>query len=419
MKLKKTILKNGLRIVTVTMDAPTTTALVMVEAGSRYETPEINGLSHFLEHMCFKGTNRRSAKQIAHELEGMGADTNAFTSYDYTGYYAKGRAALLPRLLDVVADVYLNSVFPVEEIEKERGVICGEIDMYNDLPQQQVMRNITESIYGEQPAGYSVLGPKENIKRFTREDFIKYRTKHYHAATTTVIVTGPASHSDVVSLVKKMFKDIPVGEIHKKKKITKTIGKKIFIEEKKTDQSHVVIGGRAMSMSHKDSTAFDVAVGVLGKGMSSRLFMRLREEMGAGYYVSAGAPMSDDAGIFMIRTGTEPKRVPEVIEAIIEEIKKLQTTLVSDEELRKTKEYLIGGLYMDLESTDSVAMHVGYEEILHQKIKMQKEIEKEIRAITSADIRRVMKSYFKPEYLHLAIIGPGHDTTSLGALLVK
>jgi predicted Zn-dependent peptidase len=411
MKPKVKTLKNGLRIITVPMkDNPTVTVLVMVEAGTRYETHTTNGLSHFLEHMCFKGTKKRGSLDIAYELEAMGAQTNAFTWYDYTGYYAKGRAALFPKLLDVVSDVYLNSTFPEAEIEKERGVICGEIDMYEDLPQRRVGEVFAESLYGDQPAGYTVLGPKENIRKFTRNDFVKYHADHYIAAKTVIVVAGNIDAADVEKQVIAAFKAIPEKSRKEKKKITSTSGDRITIKHKKTDQSHMVIGLRTIPMGHPDTAALGVLVGVLGNGMSSRLFTKLREEMGAGYYVKANYPRGNDYGELEISTGTEPARVPEVMQAIRAEINRMKNELVPAAELEKTKAYLVGNLYMGLESSDSVAFYFADEAILHQELKAPKMAEQEIRKVTAADIQRVAKKYLKSEKFHMALIGP-HSTT--------
>lgn len=410
MKFKEKKLPNGLRIVTVPMkDNPTVTVLVMVEAGTRYETRANNGLSHFLEHMCFKGTKKRGSLQIAYELEAMGAETNAFTSYDYTGYYAKGRAALLPQLVDVVSDVYLNSVFPEAEIEKERGVICGEIDMYGDLPQRAVHDLFAESLYGDQPAGYTILGPKENIKAFTRNDFVTYHKKHYVAEKTIVVVAGNIESRDAELLVAKAFKDIVGGASIHKKKIAKIAGNKVVVRYKKTDQSHIAMGMRSVPMGHADRTAMEVLIAALGQGMSSRLFTKLREEMGAGYYVRASLGYltdADDTCDLNIKTGTEPHRVPEVIRAIMGEIQRLRTEQISADELRKVQEFLVGGMYMGLESSDAAAGHAAHFAIFHKGIKSPQEIEREIRKVTPDQLLRVAQKHLSPQDFRIAVIGP-------------
>ncbi len=407
MKPKVKTLKNGMRIITVPMkDNPTVTVLVMVEAGTRYETRKTNGLSHFLEHMCFKGTKKRGSREIAYELEAMGAATNAFTGYDYTGYYAKGRAELFPKLLDVVSDVYLNSTFPEAELEKERGVICGEIDMNEDVPQSKVQYMGLEALYGDQPAGYTILGPKENILKFSREDFIKYHKDHYVPEKTVLVVAGGVDIVAVEKEATKVFSGMIVTKRIEKKKIAKQEGSRIFIKDKKTDQSHLYFGLRSLPLGHSDEMALAVLVGALGKGMSSRLFYKLREEMGAGYYVSADTMETDDTGVFEISTGTQPSRVPEVIKAILGEIETITQEPMTPPELAKTKEYLIGRLYMGSESTHAQAEMMATQAIFHQPLKTVKDIEKEIRGITVQDVQKAAKKYLRPEHFHLAIIGP-------------
>ncbi|MEI8224047.1 MAG: pitrilysin family protein [bacterium] len=410
MKPKEKILKNGLRIITIPMtDNPTVTVMVMVEAGSRFETRANNGISHFLEHMCFKGTEKRKSLDIAYELEAMGAETNAFTGSDYTGYYAKGQAHLFPKLLDVVADVYLHSTFPADELEKERGVISGEIDMYEDMPQRKVHDVMSEALYGDQPAGYTILGPKENIKTLSRDAIVAYRNSHYIAEKTTIVVAGNITASAVEKLVTQMFKNIRTGKKISKKKLAAQEGDRSKIVYKKTDQSHIVLGMRSIAAGHADATALGMAIGILGQGMSSRLFNKLREEMGAGYYVRAGISATDDGGDITLSTGTEPKRVPEVFKAMSHEVARMRTELVSEGELNKQKEYFVGGMLMGLETTDAVAGHYAHFAMIHQPLKTPQQIEKEIRAVTVSDIKRVAQKYLKETGFHVAVIGPHTD----------
>ena len=418
MKPKLTTLKNGLRIVTVPIkDNPTVTVLVMVAAGTRYETASTNGLSHFLEHMCFKGTTKRPSQQISYELEAMGAVTNAYTDYDYTGYYAKGRANLFPKLLDVVSDIYLNSTFPETELEKERGVIMGEIDMIEDDPAHKVGYLLVESIFGNQPAGWSIIGPKSNIKTFTREDFIKYHKDHYVAEKTAIVVVGNVDPKTVESEVKKVFASIKTAKPISKKSISKLTGPKIVVGEKKTDQAHVMMGMRSVNLSHPDYMSLRMMAAILGQGMSCRLFVKLREEMGAGYYVSAGLSGTDDSGDFSIATGTEPKRVVEVVAAIVSELNRMKTELVPDHELAKAKEYMVGRIFMSNEATNSLAYTIGLQTMFNQPLRMPADVEKEIRKVTAADIMRVAKKYLKLDKLHFAMMGPDIDREAIEKLL--
>jgi len=207
MQYSKTKLKNGLRVITVPMkDNPTVTVLVLVETGSKYETKQKNGISHFLEHMCFKGTDMRpSAYVISSELDALGSQYNAFTGQEYTGYYAKSDAKHFRQIFDIVSDIYLNSTFPAAEMEKEKGVIVEEINMYEDMPHRHVQDLFSDVLYGDQPAGWNIAGTRENVRAMTREDFVKYKKEHYVPKATTVIVAGKGKEKDVEREIERVF----------------------------------------------------------------------------------------------------------------------------------------------------------------------------------------------------------------------
>ena len=409
MKFKKTILKNGLRVITVPMkDNPTVTALVLVETGSKYETKKINGLSHFLEHMCFKGTVKRpTARDISTELDTMGAQYNAFTAQEYTGYYAKSDAKHFKKIFDVVSDIYLNSTFPEAEMQKEKGVIIEEINMYEDLPMRHVQDLIMQVMYGDQPAGWNIAGPIKNIKAMKRNDFVKYKKEHYVPSATTVVIAGPLSEKEIMKEVARAF-----GKVAKSKKFgkLKTTDKQAkpnaIVKYKKTDQTHFVLGFRAYDIFDKRNPALNVLAGVLGAGMSSRLFHKLREEMGVCYYVRATPDEYTDHGIFQISSGVDNKRVKEVIEVILNECKILKEKKISETELSKVKEILIAGMKMSLESTDDVANFYGGQEVLLHKLETAEEKAKKIKKVTALDVQKIAKEVFHSKSLNLALIGP-------------
>src|SRR3989344_3446299 len=291
MTFKKTVLDNGLRVITAPQpDNPAVTILVLVEAGSEYETKEINGLSHFLEHLCFKGTEKRpKAIDIAGELDGIGAFYNAFTSQEFTGYFAKAEAKHLGKILDVVSDIYLNSVFDSKEIDKERGVIIEEINMYEDLPMARVHYLFLELLYGDQPAGWNIVGEKENIRALNREDFISYREKHYLAGRTIVVVAGDIKEDEVIAKIENIFRGSPTGrELKKSKPDERQEKPELLVKYKESDQTHLILGVRGCDVFDKRRFAAEIIADILGGGMSSRLFQKIREEMGAAYYVNAG-----------------------------------------------------------------------------------------------------------------------------------
>lgn len=389
-------------------DNPTVTVMTLVAAGSKYEDKEINGLSHFLEHMCFKGTTARPhGIDISRELDGLGAESNAFTGQEYTGYYAKGRAQHASRLLEIIADVYLHSTFPAEELEKERGVILDEINMYEDMPMRKVHHLLGALLYGDQPAGWTILGTRENIKKMNRDAFVQYHRDHYVASSTVIVVAGNVEPKTIFADIQKRFAHIATSRKKSKKKVVeKQKDPQLALEYKKTDQTHLVLAFRTVGRMHKDAAALHVLAGILGQGMSSRLFERLREKMGVGYYVRAYHDMSTDHGALEIATGVTHTRIHEVVRAIIEECRRMIDEPVSEAELKKTKEYIIGSMQMGIESSDDIAQFYGFQQLLDATMDTPSQKIAHIKAITSKDITRVARKYLTAARANLAMIGP-------------
>ncbi len=408
MNFTKKTLQNGLTIISVPMkDSLSVTVLVMVHAGSKYETKEINGLSHFLEHMCFKGTVKRPTSfSISRELDGIGSQHNAFTSQEFTGYYAKAHPDHAEKILDVVSDIYLNPVFDEKEIEKEKGVIIEEINMYEDMPQMNVHDVFMKALYGDQPAGWGVAGEKEVVSRMTRNDFIEYRNKHYVASATTVIVSGNFDESVLLPKIEKSFEQISAEKKADKKPIIESQSAPIVeIKKKETDQTHIVIGLRAYDAKNKKNTALKLLNSILGAGMSSRLFQKLREEMGVGYYVRSGVDEYTDHGVLAVSTGVDVNRVPEVVSAVLSELFRFTKEIVSPEELNKAKEYIVGNMYLGLESSDSIAEYYAIQDILSDEILTPAKLVEKIRNVTSADIMEVAQEIVRNDRLAMAIVG--------------
>lgn len=416
MKLNKKTLKNGLRILTVPMkDSPAVTMLVMVEAGSKYETKDINGLSHFLEHMCFKGTKKRpTASEISRELDSIGAQYNAFTSQEYTGYWVKVHPKHLPKILDLLSDMYLNPIFDPKEIEKEKGVIVEEINMYEDMPQRHIHDVFMDLMYGDQPAGWNIAGTRELVKSMTQKHFIDYRAKHYVAKGTIVAVSGNFNEKKLVKDIEKAFAAISTAKKHSKEKVKESQSEpKLFIKDKKTDQTHLILGVRTFDIFHKDNAKLHVLNGVLGAGMSSRLFQKLRDEMGVGYYVRSGSDEYTDHGYLAVATGVDKSRVIEVVKAILNELKRLATEDVPAHELAKAKELLIGNMYLDLETSDSLAQFYGLQEVLKGSTETPAEMVKKIEKVTARDVRELAKKIFQNKSLNMAVIGEIADKNAL------
>lgn len=408
-KIKRIKLRNGLRIILVPQPGSlATTVMVSVEAGSKYETKDINGISHFLEHMCFKGTTKRPRPiDISAELDGLGAQTNAFTSQESTSYYAKAKNENFSQILDVVADMYLDPVFSSEEIKKEKGVIIQEINMYEDTPARRVGELFMQLVYGDQPAGWDILGRKEVVQKITRSDFIKYRSKHYVPQATIVTIAGGFKERSLVDKIEKYFSALKPGSKGKKLKVREAQKKpRELVTFKDSDQSHLVMGFRAFGVHDERRIALQVAAEVLGGGMSSRLFKKIRDDLGAAYYVRTDADLYSDHGLFEMTAGVNHSKIETVIKASLGEFSRLRDELVGEKELRKAKEHLIGNLYMSLETSDELAYFYGGQEIMGLKLTSPREVARKVEKITARDIRNVVRWVVRNDRLNLALIGP-------------
>ncbi len=413
-EIERFVLKNGMRIVLAPQPGNlATTVMVAVEAGSKYETKDINGISHFLEHMCFKGTtNRPKQIDIVSELDGLGAQYNAMTGSETTSYYAKAKNSSFDEILDIVADMYLNPTFPADEIEKEKGVIIGEINMYEDLPQRKAPELFMELLYGDQPAGWSIAGRKEVIQRVTRNDFINYRGKHYLPPATALVISGGFDAKNIKEKIEKYFGEMPAGTKGGKRKVTESQadpGEKVFY--KKTDQTHIIMGFRAFDVFDERKYALDLLADILGGSMSSRLFQRIRDKMGAGYYVNASADFYSDHGDIGMAAGIHHEKVHDVIKATLEEFARFRDEKVDTKELKRGKDHLTGNLFLSVETADELGYFYGGQEIMGLPLLSPEEMAAEVQKVTAEEIQAVAKDLFKNKSLNLALIGPFKDTT--------
>jgi predicted Zn-dependent peptidase len=414
MHFKKTILKNGLRLVTAPIaDTNTATVIVAVAAGSKYETKNINGLSHFLEHMMFKGTKKRpKTKNIAETLDAIGGEFNAFTSQESTAYYAKVDKKNIGLALDVVSDIYLNSKLDAKEIEKERGVILQEINMYEDNPRLSVQEEFEQLLYGDQPAGRKVIGTKENIARFERNDFVSYMRKFYNAGNTIVCVVGnlgEEGEKGVVREIKKVFSKMKKGAVNGKiKTIERQKKPELKIKYKKTDQTHLVLGFRGYNMFHPNRYALALLANILGGTMSSRLFLSVRERLGLAYYVSASSEEYSDCGYFSVRAGvdTDRNKIEKTVRLVLREIREIRENGVKEGELQKAKDNLRGKMALSLESSDEIAAFLAGQELARREIKTPDQILAMVDKVEKNDILKAARNIFVNNKLNLALIGP-------------
>ncbi len=406
---QKYTLENGLRIVTVPMqNTKTVTVLVVIETGSKYETRKNNGISHVLEHMFFKGTKRRPNTQIlASEIDQIGGEHNAFTSKEFTGYYAKAASGYANLLFDLISDMYLNSKMAEQELAREKNVICEEIKMYQDIPMHYVGYLWEQLLYGDQPAGWLTIGTRENVQGFSRSDLVDYLKKSYVAANTIIIVAGEIDSKEALTQAKKYFSSLRVTSKPQKKKVQEKQGDpQILLQTKKTDQSHFCLGVRGYSVHHPDYYPLEVLTAILGGGMSSRLFIAVREKRGLAYYVHTTSESYTDHGYLVAQAGVDHNNLEKTVEVILAEFKKLKEQKVAEKELNKVKEYLKGKLTLDLETSDEYAFWLAGQEVIKGEMLSEEQIFQRINAVSSEDIQRVANDIFIDSKLDLAVIGP-------------
>lgn len=409
---RKITLKNGLRVVLVPQKSTqAVTILVLVGTGSKYEQKDINGISHFLEHMFFKGTKKRPDKvELAETLDQVGGVFNAFTGQEYTGYWAKVKAEYFDLALDWVADIFLNSILPEKEIIKERGVIVEEINMYYDNPSSYVQEIWHKLLYGDQPAGWPISGTKESVNNITRKKLQKYMQNQYVPGNTIVCVAGNINLANCKSKIAKYFGGMQPRDFWEKSVVReRQTAPEVMLHYRKIDQTHICLGVRGYKLSHPAKYAYEILGTILGGMMSSRLFIEVREKLGIAYYVKTSAELDPDTGYLVTQAGIEVKSVPRAIRTILREYKKMATKRISVKELKKAKDYLKGTMALMLESSDAKASFYGMQELLEQKTLTPEEIYQKIDKVAAGDILRVANDIFKPEKLNLAIVGPHED----------
>lgn len=421
MHYEKLTLSNGLRVILAPMkEAATATVLITTATGSRYETKKENGLSHFLEHMFFKGTKKRpTALSISEELDAVGGEYNAFTSKDRTAYYAKVDAKHTEMALDIVSDIFLNSTLPAEEIDRERGPILQELNMYEDTPVRHIGDVFEMLLYGEHPLGRDIIGTRENIKGFKRADFIRYLNRAYVASNVVVGIAGNFDVAWAKEVIERDFSGMRTGKNPERKRIIeRQKAPAIRLQKKKTDQTHFILGVRTFDFSHEDRYVLAVLSTILGGGMSSRLFMAVRERRGLAYSVHTGTDAYHDAGYLATQCGVEHENLEKTIRVILDEYRRIREEVVPEKELVKAKEHIKGSMAMHLESSDDIVSFLVDQEALKGEIILPEERFAKIDAVSSEDIRRVAEMIFRPERLNLASIGPQTSAKKLEKMLI-
>ena len=408
--IKKTTLPNNLRIITVPMKSTEAVSVfIKFKAGSRYETKSNSGIAHFLEHMFFKGGDRYpTPKSVAEAVDAVGGSFNAFTGHESVGYYIKVAKENIELAFDVLSDMLLNSKFKQEDIDREKGVIVEEYNMYQDNPRSILYDEFEKMMYGDHPLGRKILGDMKFIKKATKKDFLDYRKSLY---TTPNMVVGVAGNTTVAEVKRLVNKYLPLEKATKKNvatpfKLSKSPKKKVKVLFKKTEQAHLRIGIPTLGYQSPNKYALTILAVILGGGMSSRLFESVRERHGLAYYVGAMFSYYPEVGSFEIGAGVNINKIDLAIRLIMDELKALTKTPVPVKELKKAQQSLIGRLVLSLESSDSVASRATSRELVYNRVESIAEIKKAYKAVTPEKIQKLAKDIFKDEKLVLAVIGP-------------
>ena len=421
MKYKLNTLPNKLRLLTVPMPSlESATVTVWVKTGSRNEPDEKLGLSHFLEHMAFKGGKKYpSAQAVSEAIDEVGGEFNASTSKEVTQYYIRIRSKLLERAFDVLSDIVLYPNLDEKEIVKEKGVILEEMNMYEDTPVRRIWDLFEQLIFKGHSLGRDIIGTKETVPNLTKKDFVSYRDEFYYSANMLLSVSGGIDEKSVCDLTKKYFSGVPKNGVVLKNEFNGSISKKTSITNKTVEQAHIILGFPAEALGNNDRYKDAVLNTILGSGMSSRLFTEVREKRGLAYAVKSDVDRYADTGYFAVYAGTDPKNANEAIKVILDQLYGLAngTMKVGKKELDKAKEYIKGHLALGLEDTRGVNSFFGYEQLMLGKVRTPEEVYKNVNKVTGDDIYASAKKIFDKEKIKLAVIGPFKETSKFDNIL--
>jgi predicted Zn-dependent peptidase len=401
-------LPSGLRIVTERMPSVRSVALgIWAGVGSRDETPRLAGASHFLEHLLFKGTSRRTARDIAEQMDAVGGEANAFTSKEYTCFYARTLDRDLGLAVDVLADMLRSSRIARDDVEAERTVILEEIGMHNDAPDDVVHDLFAEVLFGGHPLGRPVLGTAESVGAMSRDAVARYWRRHYMPGNLVVAVAGNRTHDEVVELVSDAFEDAE-GEPHgpRSGRREPRAYRGLQVRHKPTEQAHVVLGTRGLSRSDPRRFALGVLNIAFGGGMSSRLFQEVREKRGLVYSIYSYATQYSETGSFSVYAGAAPKRIHDVLAIVRDELDRVVAGGLTEEELERSKGHLKGSLVLGLEDTAGRMTRLGKSEITSGEILTVDDIIRRVDEVTDEDVRAVAKEVLGAGPRALALIGP-------------
>jgi predicted Zn-dependent peptidase len=408
MQYRTTSLENGVRIATREMPEMKSVSVgLWIAVGGRHEPEEFCGISHFLEHLLFKGTAKRTGRDITEEVEGLGGFVNAFTTEDHTCLYAKAAAQHMPTLANVLCDMYVNSLFAEQEIERERDVIREEILMYKDQPGQFSQELLTEAMWPRHALGRPLTGSVESISRIKREHLLKFIAENYNGLSTVVTVAGRCNHDEVVKSFRSKLKKLPRGRAPAFQRWNEVKrDQRVLVAKDETEQTHLALGYHAMSRTDDRRHAMKLLSVILGENMSSRLFQQLRERYAFCYSVHSGTLVLEDSGLVSICVGLEPAKLRSALRAIHRELGKLLHKPPSKKELRQAQEYTIGQNELGLESTTNQIMWMGESLIAYDKVVDPEEVQAKFKEVTSEQIQEVANLCFAPQRMGLGVVGP-------------
>jgi predicted Zn-dependent peptidase len=416
---EKTALPNGVRVVTASMPQVASVSCVfMLAAGSRYETPDAKGIAHFSEHMFFKGTERRpTARAISAEIDAIGGEFNAFTGKEVTGYYVRSGSETRDIALDVLTDMLLHSRFESEEIEKEKGVILEEMNVYLDTPQRYVSSIYDRLLYEDQPLGWDIIGTKETIEAATRETFMSYLDAWYRPERIVVGVGGRIGDGLERRLEHLLGGLEPRPTTQPAPVAIPPDGSPVYLYTKASEQAHLMLGVRGYPLTHPDRYALQLLAVVLGGGMSSRFFTEVREKRGLAYYVHAANSAYTDTGSFYASAGVDVSRIDDAITTIISELRKIAEEPVPADEFEKARGYAKGRFVLRLESPQGTIQYGLRREVLEEEIEEPDDLLERLDEVTAEDVQRVARDLFDGKRLYLALVGPFDEPERFESLL--
>ncbi|MDD5084526.1 MAG: pitrilysin family protein [Candidatus Omnitrophica bacterium] len=402
---------NGMKLVTAGMPFRDSVAVgIWVKVGGRYEKERISGISHFVEHLLFKGTRKRSARDLKEAVEGLGGVFNAFTSEEATCYFIKIVRKHLALALDILSDMVHEPLFRKEDIERERSVIIEELRMYRDLPSHYVHELVNELLWPDQPLGRALVGSEETVGSISRSDIVKFKDAFYHPSNLLAVICGEIDHDEAFRQTARFFPETTKRKPSQFERSRVRQTKPQFdIRDKDTEQTHFVIGFHGLSRCDEHRFQLGLLNIILGANMSSRLYEEVREKHGLAYEIRSHAGYHQDTGYFTISAGVEPRKTPFAMRLILKELVKIKSALVTKDELQRAKDYFIGQFYLMLEDTLDNMLWVGERAMYLGKVPTHEEIRREIERVTLEDIQQMAEAVLRSNHMNMALIGPVKD----------